>query len=187
MREEMPENLARWLLISMATGCRPQAALDLSPASRSPDAQAINLNPPGRAQNKKFRPIVRAPKVLTTALNKWERGGLDGFGGRYCGCFSVDSVDSALERVCRRGSIGLPQISVYSIRHKVTTVLRAAGVPREQIDRQLGHKGPGAATTDEYGEFSPDFQKQAADALDAWIRRLRAIEIARKSHKRKVI
>ena len=78
-------------------------------------------------------------------------------------------------------------MSVYSIRHKVTTVLRASGVPGEQIDRQLGHVGGGARTTHGYGEFSPDFQKEAAAAIDAWIRRLRALranpEVALKSHK----
>jgi len=189
MREAMPEDLSRWLMISMATACRPEAAVDLAPVQRIRDAQAVNLNPPGRAQNKKRRPILRSPKVLTTAMDRWERSGLDAHGGKYCGYASVDSVDSALERVCKRQHINLPQMSVYSIRHKVTTVLRAAGVPREQIDRQLGHVGGGARTTEDYGEYSPDFQKEAAAAIDTWIRRLRALqimpEIALKSHKRK--
>lgn len=187
LRAPMPEDLSRWLLISMATACRPEAGIDLAPAARIPEAQALNLNPADRVQNKKVRPIVRCPKVLTVALNKWEKKSLDGHGGHYCGYASVDSVDSALERVCK--PLGLGAVSVYSIRHKATTVMRAAGVPREQIDRQLGHVGAGVRTTDGYGEFSPDFQREAAAALDAWIRRLRALkivpEIALKSHKRK--
>lgn len=183
LRQPMPEDLSRWLLISMATGCRPEAAIDLAPAARIPEAQAIDLNPHGRAQNKKRRPIVRCPKVLTTALNRWEKGvhSKHTLGGRYCGYASVDSVDSALERVCKK--IGIPQMSVYSIRHKVTTVMRAAGVPKDQIERQLGHRGTETSTSDQYGEFSPDFQKAASDALDAWVRRLRQLEIATKSHK----
>lgn len=187
LRADMPEDLSRWLLISMATVCRPEAAIDLAPAARTRDAHALDLNPAGRSQNKKFRPIIRSPKVLTVALNRWEKSGLDKHGGRYCGYASVDSVDSALERVCK--PLGLGRMSVYSIRHKGTTVMRAAGVPREQIDRQLGHVGGGARTTQDYGEFSPDFQKEAAAALDAWIRRLRVLksepEIAMKSHRRK--
>lgn len=185
LRRPMPEDLARWLLIAMATGCRPEAGVDLAPTARIRDAQAIDLNPLGRSQNKKFRPILRAPKVLTVAMNKWERDGLDKHSGRYCGYSSVDSVDSALERVCK--PIGLGRMSVYSFRHKVTTVLRAAGVPSEQVSRQLGHSRPGERTTEGYGEFSPAFQREAAAALDAWIRRLRALktvpEIATKSHK----
>lgn len=184
LRAKKPEDLDRWLLIAMATACRPEAAVDLTPAARIREAQAVDLNPTGRQQNKKFRPIVRAPKVLTAAMDKWERNGLDAHGGKFCGYASVDSVDSALERICK--PLGLGRLSVYSIRHKVTTVLRAAGVPGEQIDRQLGHTGSGARTTQGYGEFSPDFQKEAAAAMDAWIRRLRALpaaEIATKSHK----
>jgi hypothetical protein len=103
----------------MATACRPEAALDLAPAARIRDAQAIDLNPGGRAQNKKVRPVVRCPRVLTMALDRWERDGLDMHDGRYCGYASVDSADSALERVCK--PIGLGRMSVYSIRHKVTT------------------------------------------------------------------
>lgn len=183
LRQPMPEDLARWLLIEMTTGCRPEAAIDLAPAARIQEAQAIDLNPEGRVQNKKHRPILRCPKVLTVALNRWEKAGLDKHGGKYCGYASVDSVDSALERVCKK--VGLGQMSVYSLRHKVTTVLRAAGVPSEQIARQLGHKRADTATSDLYGEFSPDFQKAATDALDAWVRRLRQLEIATKSHRKK--
>lgn len=181
LRQPMPEDLTRWLLIEMATGCRPEAALDLTPAARIPEARALDLNPAGRAQNKKHRPIVRCPKVLTAALNRWEKEGLTKHGGKYCGYASVDSVDSALERTCKK--IGLGQMSVYSLRHKVVTVLRAAGVPKDQIERQLGHRGANASTSDEYGEYSPDFQKAASDALDAWVRRLRQLEIAPKSHR----
>ena len=100
-----PVDLDRWLLISMSTACRPQAAIDLAPAARIRDAQALDLNPAGRAQNKKPAHFVRAPKFLTTALNRWERAGLDKHGGRYCGYHSVDSVDSALERVCKRPDV----------------------------------------------------------------------------------
>lgn len=185
MRAPMPEDLSRWLLISMATGCRPEAAIDLAPASRIREAKALDLNPVGRSQNKKFRPIVRAPKVLTVAMDKWEKSGLDKHGGHYCGYHSVDSVDSALERVCK--PMGLGRMSVYSIRHKVTTILRAAGVPGDQIDRQLGHVGGGARTTHGYGEYSPDFQKQAAAALDSWIRRLRTLIISDIVRKRKAV
>lgn len=183
LRAPMTEDLSRWLLISMATACRPEAAVDLAPGARLRDAQAINLNPEGRQQTKKFRPVLRCPRVLTSAMGRWEKEGLDVHGGKYCGYASVDSVDSALERVCK--PLGLERMAVYSIRHKCTTVMRAAGVPREQIDRQLGHVGAGARTTDDYGEYSPDFQKAATAALEAWIRRLRQLETAQKSHKRK--
>lgn len=186
LRQPMPEDLTRWLLIAMTTGCRPEAAVDLSPEARIREASAIDLNPEGRSQTKKRRPIIRCPRSLTVALDRWERAGLDARGGRYCGYASVDSVDSALERVCK--PIGLGRMSVGSIRHKVTTVLRAAGVPGDQISRQLGHI-EGNTTTAGYGEYSPAFQREAVAAIEAWVRRLRALKIApviaMKSHKQR--
>lgn len=169
-RADMPENLRRWILIAMATGCRPAAALDLSPASRIPDAGLLALNPEGRAQNKKVRPTVRCPAVLTEALDAWEKAGLDAHDGRYVGYASRYSVRQALERVCETPEVNLPKLTPYSFRHKVTTVLRIAGVPEDQISRQLGHSGTGARTTARYGEWSPDYLKAASAALDTWIK-----------------
>ena len=186
LREDKPEDLVRWLLIAMTTGCRPEAGIDLKPEARIREAHALDLNPEGRAQTKKRRPIIRCPRSLTAALDRWERAGLDTRGGRYCGYASVDSVDSALERVCK--PIGLGRMSVGSIRHKVTTVLRAANVPSEQVSRQLGHI-EGNSTTAGYGEYSPAFQREAVAAIEAWVRRLRmlkpAFEVALKSHQAK--
>jgi integrase len=157
---------------SVAGQCRPAAALDLAPASRIREAGLIALNPEGRAQNKKVRPTVRCPAVLSKALDAWEAAGLDAYDGRYVGYASRYSVRQALERVCAEPEVNLPAISPYSFRHKVTTVLRSAGVPEDQISRQLGHSGTGSRTTARYGEWSPDYLKAASAALDTWIRRV---------------
>ena len=63
-------------------------------------------------------------------------------------------------------------MALYSLRHRGTTVLRAAKVPREQIDYQLGHVQQGARTTQDYGRYEPDYLTEAAAALDAWITRV---------------
>lgn len=99
LRQKMPADLERWLFISMTTACRPEAAIDLRPEQRIREAKALDLNPPGRAQTKKRRPVVKEPRILTAALDRWEREGLETRGGRYCGYASVDSADSALERL----------------------------------------------------------------------------------------
>lgn len=180
-RAKMPENLRRWILIAMATGCRPTAALDLAPAARIREAGLIALNPEGRVQNKKRRPTVRCPAVLTKALDEWEAAGLRLYGGRYCGYASRYSVRQALERVCAQKTVNLPRLTLYSFRHKVTTVLRAAKVPVEQIAYQLGHRGPESRITAGYGEYDPDYLADACKALDTWIRR---VQKAGKSTKR---
>jgi hypothetical protein len=172
LRAPMPENLRRWILNSMATVGRPAAVLELGPASRDKDARLIALNPAERRQNKKFRATVREPKIMTRWLDKWDKVGLGNIGGRYCGYASVDSIDTALRRICARKTVNLPQLSVKSFRHKGTTVLRKAAVPVEQISYQLGHRRPEERSTRGYGEYDPNYLAEATAALDAWITRI---------------
>lgn len=173
LRTKMPEDLRRWLLISMATGCRPAAAVELSPGQRQRAARLIDLNPHGRSQTKKHRPVVREPRALTRALDRWEAEDLDLHGGRYCGYASVASVQTAIDRI--RDAAGMPRLTAYSVRHKVVTVLRAAGVPADQIALQVGHRRPDTRITGSYGEWSPDYLREAADALDAWLRKVQKL------------
>jgi energy-converting hydrogenase Eha subunit A len=168
---EIPEPLFRWLLISLATGCRPEAALDLTPAQRHDGL--LDLNPPGRPQNKKHRPVVREPAFLTPFLAVWAEDASTALYGRYVAYGSVSAVQTALDRLAGALSI---KISAYSIRHKVTTVLRRAkrkGVAEDDIAAQLGHKRPNLRVTGEYGEFDPDYLEAATAALDSWLAGLR--------------
>lgn len=178
---DMPENLRRWIMNSMATGGRPEAVLSLTPESRARDLRLIDLNPEGRRQNKKYRATVRELPVQTRWLNTWEKeaakaakGGEDG-PLQYCHYASVDSVDTALRRLCAKPEVNLPFLSVYSFRHRVASVLRASKSPRvpsEQISYQLGHRRPGDRTTRGYGAYEPEYLDEAARALDAWISRV---------------
>lgn len=167
---DMPENLRRWILISLCTGCRPAAALDLSPSSRRREAGLIDLLPEGRVQNKKHRPVVRVPPVLAGALNRWERDKVKNEGGRYSGYANYAGVAQALERICVETKANIPALTTYSFRHKVATVLRAAKVPKEQRQAQLGHIAPGDRISDAYGEYDRDFLKESCQALETWVR-----------------
>lgn len=174
-----PVRLQRWMVVSLLTHCRPEAALDLAPAARRRDAGVTDLNPEGRIQNKKFRPIVREPRCLRVALDRWEQEGLDDFGGRYCGYTSVEGVKSALERLRSSKEVNLLKLSTYSFRHKVTSVLRRSRVHEDQVSTQMGHRRKDLRSTSGYGEFDPDYLKDAARALDVWFLKLRRLT---KSH-----
>jgi hypothetical protein len=76
---DIPENLRRWVMNAMATVGRPEAVLGLSPVSRQRDANLVDLNPEGRVQNKKCRPIVRVLPEQERWLDKWEEAGLKMF------------------------------------------------------------------------------------------------------------
>lgn len=175
---EMPENLRRWIMNSMATGGRPEAVLNLVPASRVRDLGLIDLNPEGRRQNKKYRPTVRELALQTRWLDEWQREAAKAAKRgeerppQYCGYASVDSIDTALRRLCVKPEVNLPFLSVYSFRHRVASVLRASKKPRvpgEQISYQLGHRRPGDRTTRGYGAYGPEYLDEAARALNAWI------------------
>lgn len=175
LNEDLPENFWRWIVISLLTGARPEAALDLSPGQRNREASTIDLNTEGRAQNKKYRPVVREPRVLTAWLDLWEaqmQGEITH--QRYCGYASVESVQTAFERTRQRPTVMLPKLSAYSCRHKIATVMRRARLPKEEQDIQLGHARP-----EGYGEWDPDYLLGVADALDAWWVKLQTKVVAR--------
>ncbi|MCC6918917.1 MAG: hypothetical protein IT548_06915 [Alphaproteobacteria bacterium] len=170
------EPLFRWMLISLATGARPEAALDFAPAQRRDGL--LDLNPANRAQNKKHRPVVREPDFVAPHFRAWNDDSATlTIYGRYVAYASVDSVQTALERLGKpveEGGLGI-KISAYSFRHKVTTVLRRAkrkGVTEDDIAMQLGHKRPHLRTTGGYGEFDPDYLAAPAEALSAWLESL---------------
>jgi hypothetical protein len=174
LRQKLPEDLRRWILNAMATLGRPTAVLELTPAQRDRIHGLIDLNPAGRRQNKKFRPAVKEPKVARAWLNRWEGKGAKAMktDARYCAYAGTDSLDSAILRACAPDKANIPRFHLYAIRHRGTTVLRAAKVPKDQIDYQLGHVQGGARTTQDYGQFEPGYLADAARALDVWIRRV---------------
>ena len=176
---DLPDRLWRWTLIQLATGGRPQTAIDLKPQMRMRENATLDLNPPGRTQNKKYRATVREPRVLSEWLDWWEgeerkkqKGGSLDPEWRYCGYGTLESVQTALERVRTEPEVNLPKLSTYSFRHKVTTILRRSkhthGVTEDDISAQLGHRRPHLRMTGEYGEWDPEYLKNAAAAIDAW-------------------
>jgi len=172
---KMPERLFRWFIIQMNTGGRPQTAIDLCPEMRDRDAKLVHLNPTDRHQNKKFRATVRETRTFRGWLDRWEKAGLDEFGGRYCGYATLEGVKTALQALRARKAVNLPLLSTYSLRHKVATVLRQAGVSEDQIAQMLGHRRFDLRTTGAYGEWAPGYLADAAAAIDAWFLKLQRL------------
>jgi hypothetical protein len=61
--------------------------------------------------------------------------------------------------------------------------LRNAKVPNEQIDYQLGHIQEGSRTTQDYGQYRPDYLADATRALN--VRIPRVLKLAAKKPKAK--
>ena len=58
-------------------------------------------------------------------------------------------------------------------------MLRRARVPEDQVSELLGHKRPDLRTTAGYGHWDPDYQLEAALALDEWFWRIRTLAKAK--------
>lgn len=158
------ESMKRWMILSLATGARPEAVLELCPSQRRDGL--LYLNPPERSQTKKYRPVVREPAYLTPWLDLWGTKG-----DRYVGYHSQSAVRSALKRLIGKSGVN---VAAYSFRHKVATILRQAkrqGVTEDDIATQLGHRRPNLKVTSGYGEYDPDYLDTAASALSAWLSR----------------
>lgn len=117
---------------------------------------------------------------MTKWLNQWETKADDISMERdeaYCGYTNRSSIRTVLRRVSASDIANLPRMALYSLRHRGTTVSRAAKVPKEQIDCQLAmsSRAPAPPRTTEY---EPDYLTVAAAALDAWISRI--LKLSRK-------
>jgi hypothetical protein len=142
-------NLLRFLQVSVATWCRPDAAHDVStdPARDQwiAKARVLQLNPKGRRQTKKYRPSVPVPERFARLL--------DGATGFFV---TVDSVRKAFEAML--DELGLPrdrETGLKLIRRSVAQICRRKiGEERwRQGEIMLGHAK--ISTSDLYALFDP--------------------------------
>jgi integrase len=156
------EHIWRYCMIRLCTGCRGDAALDLSPDQIDWQHRLIRLNPAGRRQTKKYRPVVPLTEALAAILEEAEGGGsYVHWHGRH-----VASVKTTWRKI--RMSAGLPAwFAPKVLRHTVATELRRRGVPDWEVSGQIGHKKAG--TSEIYAKFDPTYLGKAAKALDEWM------------------
>ena len=169
--------LHRFLMFSVGTAARPDAAHDFStmPERRQwhSERRVIALNPVGRRQTKKRRAIVVAPRQLAARI--------DEVSGFFVPFISVKSAWETMVDV-----LGWPKDGeggMKLIRRSIAQLLRDTGTPRawspqlrkpsrkvpsEQIEVQLGHAVIDSVT-DLYADFDADYQHQATAALEALI------------------
>jgi len=156
-------HMLMFVLIATNTLARPAAILDLTPEQFDDAHGLVDLNPHGRIQNKKFRPILPATPSLTPWLRKMAQPGIP-----YV-AYRGKPIASILHmwRLTRQ-SAGLDaRITPYSIRHGMAREMRKRRVPTEQISLFLGHLPSGSnATTSVYAPYEPGFLADAVNAIE---------------------
>jgi Phage integrase family len=164
-------HMVMFLLVATNTLARPAAILDLEPPQFDKQHRLLDLNPIGRTQNKKFRPIV----PVTPTLLPWLQRDV-GLGGRYVS-YRGKPVRSILHMWrLTRAEAGLDQrVTPYSIRHGMAREMRKRRVPTEQISLFLGHLPDGsAATTSIYAPYEPGFLEEAVSAIESVMAEVRS-------------
>lgn len=117
----------------------------------------INFNPPGRAQNKKRRPIV----PMSNELYPFLRYAIEHVKGEYV-LGHGGSVRKAFESAVARA--GLADVTPHTLRHALATWMAQAGVPLWEIAGVLGDT---LATVERnYAHHAPDYARAAVNFRD---------------------
>ena len=174
-RPVTPEEIARlfdaarsghvlmYLLLAVTTLARPEAILDLTADQIDLEHGTIDLNPPGRRQTNKHRPVLPIAPTLRPWLVK--TAGPTGHFVTYRRK-AIASISVAWREL--RETAGLDdRVSAYSVRHGMAREMRRRRVPTEQISAFLGHLPRGsAATTAIYAPYDPDYLADAITAIE---------------------
>lgn len=155
-----------YILLALGTAGRPEAIIDLTWEQVDLDNGLIHLNPEGRRQTSKRRPIVRIPSPLVEALSALDRKTpkVIMFRGREFKRL-VSVWDKAKTRAGLKG-----RVNAYSLRHSAASHLRAEGVPPWEVSAQLGHKLEGYSMTERYTHLDPSYLKASSEALGRLLR-----------------
>ncbi len=171
-RASKHEHLFRMIFIMAVTVSRPCAAKELAPRQVDLEHGIIHLNPPGRQQTKKRRPVVRIPNIAIPYFERWMKDAdeMKPF-VQYDGN-AVKSVKTLWRRIVRK-DMGLKGRYIpYSVRHTMATLLNVAGVDVAQISMQLGHvradvgRMTGTYIREKFAHVRPEYLKEVSEAID---------------------
>jgi len=159
-----------YLVIAANTLARPSAVLELRGAQYDETHDCVDLNPPGRKQNKKHRPIL----AVTPTLKPWLQT-VTSPTQRYVayGLSPIKSITTAWELLVKEAGLD-ERVTPYSIRHGMAREMRKRKVPKEQISIFLGHLPKDSdATTSIYAPYEPDYCSEAVAAIESVMAEIR--------------
>ncbi len=171
----MPEHLRMFLALAIGTAARPEAILQLTRFQCDLDHGVIHLNPPGRVQTKKRRPVLPMPDWLRPWIASASASHLVSYRGK-----PVRKIAGAFQTLRETAGFG-PDVTAYTIRHTVATELARRGVPELEIAAVMGHRSPNR-TTGRYMHVKPSYLAQAKAALDALATEIGRVTTTRPIH-----
>jgi integrase len=149
-----------YVLLGLYTMARPSAILELTWDRVDFARRLIDLNPAGRKQTAKKRPVVKANDELFAALE-------EAYAARQCayvverGAKRVASVKKAFQAASERSGI---YVTPYTLRHTGAVWAAEAGISMAALAQFMGHDDS-TTTERHYARFSPDYLANVANAV----------------------
>jgi integrase len=146
--------------LGLATMARPSAILELTWDRVDFERGTVDLNPSGRRQTRKRRPVVPLNQDALNALSEAYRGRQ----GQYVierGAKQVKSVKKAFQAASERSGI---HVMPYTLRHTGAVWAAEAGVSMAELAQFMGHDDS-ATTEKHYARYSPGHLRRVADAV----------------------
>jgi integrase len=146
--------------MGLATMARPTAILELTWDRVDFERGTVDLNPAGRRQTRKRRPIVPLNQDALDALREAYKARQSHFVIER-GAQPIKSMKKAFQAASARSGI---HATPYTLRHTGAVWAAEAGVSMAELAQFLGHDDS-ATTEKHYARFSPGHLRRVADAV----------------------
>lgn len=146
-----------YVLLGVYSMARPSAILELTWPRVNFERGQIDLNPAGRRQTKKRRPVVPLNDEAMDALRAAYKGRQSEFVIER-GAKQVGNIKKAFQAASKRSGI---HVTPYTLRHTGAVWAAEAGVSMAELAQFMGHDDD-STTQKHYARFSPDYLKGVA-------------------------
>jgi integrase len=159
-REVKAPHARLYVELGLATMARPTAILELTWNRVDFERGTVDLNPVGRRQTRKRRPVVPLNDEALEALRTAYTGRQSQFVVER-GAQQVKSIKKAFQAASARSGI---HVTPYTLRHTGAVWAAEAGVSMAELAQFMGHDDS-ATTEKHYARFSPGHLRRVADAV----------------------
>jgi integrase len=149
-----------YVLLGIYTMARPAAILELQWSQIDFARGLINLNPPGRRQTAKRRPVVPINEELRAALTE-AYAARQGPSVIERGAEPIASIKKEFQAASDRSGV---KATPYTLRHTGAVWAAEAGVSMAELAQFMGHDDD-RTTQKHYARFSPDYLRNVSQKI----------------------
>jgi len=139
-----------YALLGLFTMARPSAILELTWDRVDLERRQIDLNPRGRRQTKKRRPVVALNDEALEALQEAYKARQSEYVVER-GAKPIASIKKAFQAASARSGV---HVTPYTLRHTGAVWAAEAGAPMDELAQFMGHDDS-ATTSTHYARYSP--------------------------------